>query len=127
MSDEIRVLLVDDEKLVLSSLRRLLRREDFEVAICESGADGLAFLEGHEVDVIVADFKMPGMNGVEFLKQVAPRWPGAKRCMLTAQADKQVLDAALEDGTLHRAFQKPWDNRQLVKRLRDVVADVAAS
>ena len=120
MSATIRVLLVDDEKLVLSSLRRLLRREDFEVTTCESGPEGLQHLESHEVDVIVSDFQMPGMNGVEFLKQVAPRWPAIKRCMLTAQADPKQLEAALNDGTLHRAFRKPWDNLELVESLREL-------
>ncbi len=120
MSAMIRVLLVDDEKLVLSSLRRLLRREDFDVATAESGAEGLRHLEDHEVDVIVSDFQMPGMNGVEFLEQVAPRWPGIKRCMLTAQADRNVLEAALADGTLHRAFRKPWNNQGLVDALREL-------
>ena len=122
-----RVLLVDDEKLVLSSLRRLLRRESFEVVTCESGPEGIEYLEqGHEVDVILSDYKMPGMNGVEFLREIAPRWPAVKRCMLTAQADRNVLEAALEDGTLHRAFHKPWDNQELVDRLRAVVKDEAA-
>jgi len=117
----IRVLLVDDEPLVLSSLRRLLRREGFEIATCTSGADALAWLERETADVIVSDYKMPGMTGVEFLREVQPRWPDVYRCMLTAQADKDVLDDALADGLLHRAFKKPWDNRGLVLELKQLV------
>ena len=74
------------------------------------------------MDLVVSDYQMPGMNGVEFLKQVAPRWPHVKRCMLTAQADPKQLQAALDDGTLHRAFRKPWDNQGLVDSLRELAA-----
>jgi len=120
MSD-IRILLVDDEALVLSSLRRLLRRANFEVATATSGPEALAALESSEFDVIVSDYKMPGMTGIEFLRAVAPRWPAVRRCMLTAQADKDLLDQALADGLLARAWTKPWDNQALVGALQTLV------
>lgn len=122
MSREIRVLLVDDEQLVLSSLRRLLARAGFDVRTASSGAEALATLETTEVDLIVSDYKMPGMNGIEFLGQVAPRWPSILRCMLTAQADKELLQESLANGLLHRSFTKPWDNRALVSDLQSLVA-----
>ena len=123
----VRVLLIDDERLVLSSLRRLLARADFDVLACLSGAEGLALLEKEEVDVIISDYQMPGMTGIEFLEQVAPRWPKIRRCMLTAQADKKLLEASLENGLLDRAFSKPWDNQQLVKDLLSVVASAGGA
>jgi two-component system NtrC family sensor kinase len=121
----IRVLLVDDEKLVLSSLRRLLMRESFEVMVAESGPDALGLLEHGEVDLVVSDYKMPGMNGVEFLEQVRVRWPDIRRCMLTAQADRETLDRALQAGTVQVAFRKPWDNRDLIESLRAAAAGPA--
>ena len=72
--------------------------------------------------LIVIDYLMPGMNGVEFLEQVAPRWPDVRRCMLTAQADKETLERALATGLLHHAWNKPWDNQKLV---RDITAAAA--
>lgn len=121
MSREIRVLLVDDEPLVLSSLRRILRREDFDVTTATSGQEALDLLEGESFEVIVSDYKMPGMNGVEFLRRVAERWPDIHRVMLTAQADPQVLADSLKLGLLERAYSKPWDSRELVAGLRDLV------
>lgn len=122
MSEPIRVLLVDDERLVLSSLRRLLARAGFEVQTCGSGAEALALLEKEPIDLIVSDYKMPGMNGIEFLARVAPRWPGTLRCMLTAQADREVLEESIRNGVLHRTFRKPWDNRELVADLQALAA-----
>jgi two-component system response regulator HupR/HoxA len=115
-----KVLLVDDVRLVLTSLKRVLDRAGFAVVTCESAAEALALLEREEVDVIVADFMMPGMNGIELLKEVAPRWPRIRRCMLTAQADKELLARSLADGLLHRAFSKPWSNPELIGALREL-------
>jgi CheY-like chemotaxis protein len=118
----LRVLLVDDVRLVLTSLRRVLERAGFVVAACESGAAALALLEREGADVVVADFMMPGMNGIDLLREVAARWPRIRRTMLTAQADKDLLDRSLADGLLHRAFAKPWDNKELVDALRELAA-----
>jgi two-component system NtrC family sensor kinase len=123
----IRVLLVDDEPLVLSSLRRLLGREDFQIALAASAAEGLAHLEAHDVDIVLSDYKMPGMNGLEFLEEVRRRWPRPRRLMLTAQAEPRAVEQALHDGLLHRAMTKPWDNRELIQALRDAYAALAAS
>ena len=82
---------MDDEPLVLSSLRRLLMRERFEVSTCTSGDEALTILEKEQFDLIVSDYKMPGMNGIEFLRAVRPRWPDIPRCMLTAQADQEAM------------------------------------
>jgi len=120
----IRVLLVDDEPLVLMSLRRLLLRDDFEVTTCSSGADGLALVAQAVFDLVVSDYMMPTMNGLEFLEQVRPRLPRAARVLLTAQADKTLVDRALESGLLHLALRKPWDNPALVAALRQVVRAV---
>jgi CheY-like chemotaxis protein len=116
----VRILIVDDVRLVLTSLRRLLERAGFEVEAAESGAEALATLERASVDVVVSDFMMPGMNGIELLREVAGRWPRVRRAMLTAQAEKELLDRALADGLLHAAFQKPWNNQELVDALKRV-------
>jgi CheY-like chemotaxis protein len=117
---KIRVLVVDDVRLVLTSLRRLLDRAGFEVEAAESGAAALALLERVSVDVVVSDFMMPGMNGIELLREVAAKWPRARRAMLTAQADKELLDRSLAEGLLHAAFPKPWNNQELVDALKRI-------
>lgn len=125
MTAKVRVLVVDDVRLVLTSLRRLLGRAGFHVEVAESGAEALALLERAEVDVVLSDFMMPGMNGIELLREVAAKWPHARRAILTAQAEKELLDRALADGLLHAAFQKPWNNQELVEALKALAAQVA--
>ncbi len=122
MSEPIRILLVDDEALVLSSLRRLLARRGFDVVTAPSGAAALEKLASAEFDIVLTDYKMPGMTGAELLEQVTLRWPNLHRCMLTAQADPDVVAKAIANGVIHRAFRKPWDNAALVEALKTVAA-----
>ncbi len=124
MSAPVRVLIVDDVPIVLTSLRRVLERAGFRVDAADSGASALAFLGRAEIDVVLSDFMMPSMNGLELLREVAARWPRVRRAMLTAQADQDLLDEALKDGLLHAAFQKPWNNKGLAEALRALVAPV---
>ncbi|MGH7163476.1 MAG: response regulator, partial [Planctomycetota bacterium] len=122
VSVHLRILLVDDEVFVLNSLRRLLGREEFAVQTAASGREGLALLEKETFDLVLSDYKMPSMNGIEFLTEVARRWPATVRAMLTAQADEDLLAKSLASGVLARAFTKPWDNRELVEGLQQVAA-----
>ena len=125
MTAPVRVLIVDDVPIVLTSLRRVLERAGFRVEAAESGGAALAILGREEVDVVLSDFMMPGMNGIELLQAVRERWPRVRRAMLSAQADEEMLDKALKDGLLHGAFQKPWNNKELSDALRSLVAPVA--
>jgi CheY-like chemotaxis protein len=113
VTQKVRILIVDDVRLVLTSLKRTLERAGFHVEAAESGEAALALLERTEVDVVLSDFMMPGMNGIELLREVAAKWPRVRRAILTAQAEKDLLDRALADGLLEAAFQKPWDNQEL--------------
>lgn len=120
----VRVLIVDDVRLVLTSLRRMLERAGFHVEAAESGAAALALLGGTEVDIVLSDFTMPGMNGIELLREVAARWPRVRRAMLTAQVEKDLLGHSLADGLLHAAFEKPWNNQELAAALKALAAAV---
>ena len=63
----ITILCVDDEKNILSSLRRLLRTEGYDIQLANSGAEGLDILSKMPVDLVLSDMRMPEMNGAQFL------------------------------------------------------------
>jgi CheY-like chemotaxis protein len=125
VSAPVRILIVDDVPIVLTSLHRVLERAGFRVEAADSGAMALSLLGRAEVDVVVSDFMMPGMNGIELLRAVAERWPRVRRVMLTAQADADLLDQSLRDGIIHASFQKPWDNKTLAESLRALTVPAA--
>ena len=79
----ITVLFVDDELSILSTLKRLLRKESYDVLTADSGQQGLELLAQHAVDVVISDMRMPQMNGAEFLKIVKQQYPHTKRIIMS--------------------------------------------
>lgn len=109
MERKIRVLFVDDEPFVLQGLQRLLRpmRSEWDMAFVDSGAQGLQVLAAEPYDVVVADMRMPGMNGAEFLQKVMERHPATIRLVLSGHADQELILQV--EGAAHQFLSKPCD------------------
>ena len=111
------LLTVDDDRTVSRAVARDLRRrygEKFRVVRAESGPDALAVLReltarGETTALLLADHRMPGMTGVEFLEQAMDLAPTAKRVLLTAYADTDAAIRAINDVDLDHYLLKPWD------------------
>jgi len=107
------LLLVDDEPNVVSSLKRLLRRDGHTILSASSGAEGLEILGSNKVDVIISDQRMPGMTGVEFLREAKLRFPNTIRMVLSGYTELQSVTDAINEGAIYRFLTKPWDDTQL--------------
>lgn len=115
MDEQIKILCVDDEKNVLKALRRLFIDEDqYEILIAESGEEGLNILnEEGDIRLVVSDYRMPGMNGVEFLSQVCAKWPHIIRIVLSGYADTAAVVEAINLGQIYKFIPKPWNDEEL--------------
>jgi len=107
------LLLVDDEEHILSSLKRLLRRDGYHIVTACDAATGLARLAETEVDVIVSDQRMPGMTGVEFLRRAKELYPGTVRMVLSGYTEIQSILDAINEGAIYKFLTKPWDDARL--------------
>lgn len=107
------LLLVDDEENILSSLRRLLRRDGYTILTATSGQQGLEVLAANPVDVIVSDQRMPGMTGVEFLHKAKDMHPDTVRLVLSGYTDLQSVTDAINEGAIYKFLTKPWDDAML--------------
>lgn len=112
------ILFVDDEPSVLAALRRSLRRHrgEFDMHFSASGADALALLPDLRPDIVVSDFKMPGIDGGELLAHVREHHPRSSRIILSGHVDE--ADMVRAAGTAHQFLSKPCDNAVLVDTLR---------
>jgi DNA-binding NtrC family response regulator len=110
------IMFVDDEKRVLSSMRALFRR-DYNVHLANSGNEALELLERQDMDVIVSDQRMPGMTGVDVLKACKVRAPRAMRILLTGYADKDAIEASINEGEVFRYLTKPCARETLRETL----------
>jgi DNA-binding NtrC family response regulator len=107
------ILVVDDEENIRSALRRILRR-DYQLSFAESGAQALELLKTQRPDVILSDYLMPEMTGLELLKRCRLFYPEMSRVVLTGQAEMQVVIAAINEGAVFRFLTKPWDEDELL-------------
>jgi signal transduction histidine kinase len=117
------VLLVDDERLNLRVLRGFLD-ERWHVHEATSGAEALDVAGRVPLDVVVADQRMPGMTGVELLEELRKRRPDVAGIVLTAFADMQALESAINRASVFRFMRKPWDPGEIVAVLEQATAYV---
>jgi CheY-like chemotaxis protein len=112
-----RVLLVDDEERILTSLRRTLRREGYEIVTAQTPRAALELLERESFDAVLTDHKMPGMTGVELLAAVSRLHPKAGRLLITgwsqAFSGSQVRALGID-----AVIPKPWEDAELKDALR---------
>jgi len=112
-----RLLLVDDEINVLHALQRALYRhfgrEEIRIEISVDPREALARVAECAFDVIISDFRMPPMSGVEFLKAVKGLQPAAVRLMLSAATEFDTVVTAINDAEIFRYLAKPWKDADL--------------
>lgn len=116
------LLLVDDEPSIVSSLKRLFRRDGYRIVTAGSGAEGLQRLTEYEVDVVLSDQRMPGMTGVEFLRRAKDLYPDTVRLVLSGYTELQSITDAVNEGAIYRFLTKPWDDERLLEHVREAFA-----
>lgn len=113
------LLLVDDEQNIVSSLKRLLRRDGYQILTANGGAEGLAILAENHVDVIISDQRMPGMTGVEFLSKVKEIHPDTIRIVLSGYTELNSVTDAINEGAVFRFLTKPWNDEKLRDSIKE--------
>ena len=121
-ASQYKILCVDDEPNILSSLRRMLSLEGFQVSTADSGAAALAHMAKDPADVVISDLQMPQMNGAELLKQIHQQWPKTMRLLLTGASDMSAGIEAIKQGVVYRYIAKPWNDEELISTLQAALA-----
>ena len=107
------VLCVDDEENILHYLKRLLRKEDYRLLTASSGTEGLKILEENDVQVVMADQRMPQMSGTEFLAIVKERYAHTMRIVLSGYTEVDTITESINKGHIYKFFLKPWNDKSL--------------
>lgn len=111
-----RLLVVDDEAAVLSALHRELRHlfaNRLEVETCNDPTEALSRVRERHFDIVMSDLRMPDLDGLSFLNLVSAVSPGSVRMILTASADFESAQRAINDGGVFRYLTKPWSQSDL--------------
>ena len=118
-----RLLVVDDEEDIRESLKALFETclDDVDVSTAASGAIALDLLSKETIDLIITDYKMPGMNGLEFLSRAAKQGPSIPRILVTAFPDLEIAIRAINEANIENFFTKPFDADQVLEVVRSIL------
>ena len=109
-----RLLVVDDEENILRAIRRALRAGSWEIFTAPDGESGLALANEVRPQVVISDFRLPGMNGAELLTRIKQALPKTQRVLLTGHADQRAIEDAINQSEIFRFIPKPWNDAQLI-------------
>ncbi|NNM83243.1 MAG: response regulator [Burkholderiales bacterium] len=114
-----RIIAVDDEENILHALKRSLKGSGWDFETCSSAHAALSRAkEGVAYDVVVADYRMPEMDGVSFLEEFRKIQPDAERIILSGYADFGALTDAINRVEIFRFIPKPWDDLEFARALQ---------
>ncbi|MFT5923642.1 MAG: response regulator RpfG family c-di-GMP phosphodiesterase [Paraglaciecola sp.] len=113
------VLCVDDELDIIHAMKRLLRKQNYNLLFASSGKKALELMQQNDVHLIISDMKMPAMSGLELLEKVAVYYPDSYRILLTGYADMESTVSAINKGEILKYIQKPWDNDELISSIEE--------
>ncbi len=111
------VLVIDDELRSQESIRRTLD-EEFNVLTVSSAEEGRAVMEREHIHVVLCDHRMPGVTGIDFLKEVRERWPDAVRMIISGYTDVEDIIAGINDAGIYQYILKPWHPESLLLNVR---------
>jgi YesN/AraC family two-component response regulator len=118
-----KILLVDDEINVLHALQRSLRQlkltMTFDVTLCTDPKEAIEQIAQTQFDLIISDYHMPQLNGVDFLRIAKEMQPDTVRMMLSASADFTTIMNAVNEAEVFRYLTKPWEMAELEKNICD--------
>lgn len=114
MAEAVRILCVDDELQILRSLQRVFADDPVEILPAQSAAEALHILRTVQpVQVVMSDYRMPEMNGLDLLAKIADDWPDTVGIILSGYVDLPAVALAMENNRLFRLLPKPWDETVL--------------
>jgi two-component system, NtrC family, sensor kinase len=117
MLQDLPILFVDDEPEVLKALLRTVQHYGWPAESAPGPLAAFERLEAQEFSVVVSDFRMPKMDGIEFLARVREQWPDPERVLLTAFADEGALERGINEAGISRFLRKPWKREVLTNVL----------
>lgn len=125
------ILLLDDEENILYALRRLLMHMPciwegvtypLQIEVFHDPFEALEYVQKNPLDLVIADYRMPGMDGVTFLRKCREIQPLMARMILSGYADMDAMISAVNEAQIYRFLQKPWGEYELVANIGQCLA-----
>lgn len=121
MSRQPVILCIDDESAILRSLVRTFRNENYHLLTADTIAGGLKILESQQIDLVICDFNMPNMNGLDFIKLVKKQYQTINCILLTGLNYIDNYQGVFENNEKYKIIGKPWNNKELIKTIKNLL------
>lgn len=118
---QVSVLFVDDEQAILAAIKRVTRKLPARFFFLSNPIEALELIVKENIDIVVSDMRMPQMDGIEFLSNVAENYPETIRIMLTGNADSDLVMNAVNKGRIWSFLEKPWESEHLVMTISQAI------
>ncbi len=113
---KLKTLLVDDDELIRDSLEIAFTTKGCAMRVAETAEEGLGAIAEEQFDIIISDYRLPGMNGLDFMKRAAVAQPQAVKFLITAYRDDHIFSEAIRLG-VHEFIEKPFAVKVLINLL----------
>jgi len=114
-----KILLIDDDEWIRDSMSLFFESEGCNLKALESAGEGLKTLENKNYDIIIADYRLPDIDGLEFFKRIQESHPNAFKILITAYGSKELLSKAREMG-IHDFIEKPFTSETIEESFRNL-------
>ncbi len=118
---KMRILLIDDDEWIRDSLSLYFEGEGCHLLALETAEEGIEALKGQNYDIIMVDYRLPGMDGLEFLKRIQKTQSHAMKVLITAYKSKEVVSKAMKIG-IDDFIEKPFTTRNIEESLSRLIA-----
>ncbi len=123
--DKFSILIVDDDKNLLQSLKRALRKEGYILYFATGVRQALEKIRTINIDMVISDYQMPGINGLRFLQGLKDSSPEILTIMMTGVEDVKVAARAINEAGVYKFIIKPWSNEDLRITIRRAVESLS--
>ena len=117
---QMKIMLIDDDEWIRDSLGLYFEDEGCQLLALETAEEGIEALKGQTYDIIMVDYRLPGMDGLEFLKRIQKTQPNALKVLITAYKSKGVVAAALKIG-IQDFIEKPFTTKTIEESLTRLI------
>ena len=114
------ILLIDDDEWIRDSLSIFFEGEGCYLTALETAEEGMEALKGQNYDIVITDYRLPGMDGLEFLKRIQDMQPHAMKVLITAYGSGEVVSEANKIG-IHDFIEKPFTTKTIEASLSRLV------
>lgn len=111
------VLFLDDEEDLLNAIQRLLRQEPYRIMCTTDPQAALSIVATESPQLVVSDYRMAAMNGIDFIRKVCDVYPACVRVIYSGYAEEAALQKAIAENVLDHVITKPWDSKTIKTRL----------